>query len=249
MRYAVISDIHSNQEALKCVLGHIQKRGIKTIICLGDIVGYGPEPLECLELIMQSCEICLKGNHDEAIVEGVCFFNPAARKAIEWTSECLLKANTVQKEKNWRFLEELPLTYSLDNYLFVHGSPLDPTSDYILARDIHIEEKKFYEIFVAFDSILFVGHTHMPCIITESLQVLSLESLGYKYKAGKEKAIVNVGSVGQPRDQDPRACYLEVIDDFFFFHRIPYDQNKVCQRILDNPSLHDNLGKRLLTGS
>jgi diadenosine tetraphosphatase ApaH/serine/threonine PP2A family protein phosphatase len=249
VRYAIISDIHSNIEALNAVLDHIRKRSIKEVICLGDIVGYGSHPVECLDIVMQTCDICLKGNHDEALVEGVCFFNPAAKSAIEWTKECVLQSNHPKKAEMWQFVSDLPLTYSLDSYLFVHGSPLDPTSDYVLSRDIPIEEKKFHDLFQSFDSILFIGHTHLPCVITESLQVLTLDQLGYKYLAKGQRAIVNVGSVGQPRDKDPRACYLEVIDDLFFFHRIPYDNQKACQYIMENSHLDAILGKRLLTGT
>lgn len=248
MRYAVISDIHSNLEALTCVLDHIKKRGIKEIICLGDVIGYGPTPLECVELIMDNCVTCLKGNHDEALIEGVCFFNPIAREAIEWTREFIQNSEHPRKEEMWSFLENLPMIFTMEDYKFVHGSTLDPTSDYILAREIHIEERKFVEIFTTFEKVLFTGHTHMPCVITESLDVLTLDVLGYKYQVGNEKVIVNVGSVGQPRDKDTRACYLEVIDDFFFFHRVPYDHDKVCQLVLDNPHLDDRLGKRLQKG-
>ncbi len=250
MRYAIISDIHSNLVALNQVLDHIKKRGIKEIICLGDVVGYGPKPIECIELIMQNCYVCLKGNHDEAMVEGVCFFNPVAKNAIEWTREYLLGVEHPQKEEMWSFISDLPMTYILDKeYMFVHGSPLDPTMDYILTRDLVIEEKKFEDIFDSFENILFTGHTHLPCVITDSMEAFSIKELGYKYKFSGQKAIINVGSVGQPRDKDPSSCYVEVVDDFVFFHRVPYDCEKVYQEILENPKLDPSLGRRLLTGT
>lgn len=249
MRYAIISDIHGNLEALTSVLAHIRKRQIKDIICLGDIVGYGPYPVECTKLVMENCNVSLKGNHDEALIEGVCFFHSIAKSALEWTRKCFLESNLPNQTEMWQFMTDLPLLYTLDHYMFVHGSPIDPTSDYIFMQDVVFEEKKFKEIFNSFDDVLFTGHTHMPCVITEKLETLSLEKLGYKYQQQGQKAIINVGSVGQPRDKDPRACYVEVIDNFFFFHRVPYDCNKVCQDILANHNLDEFLGKRLLTGS
>lgn len=250
MRYAIISDIHGNLEALNTVLEHIRKRGIKEIFCLGDIVGYGPKPIECVDLIMQHCEICLKGNHDEALVEGVCFFNPAAKGAIEWTKECFEKSEHPQKEEMWSFISNLPLMYEMDeDYTFVHGSPLDPTMDYVLMRDLYVEEKKFDDLFETFDKILFTGHTHLPCVITEGREAFTLAELGHKYKYEGKKAIVNVGSVGQSRDKDPSSCYVEVMNDLIFFHRVPYNYQKVADEIMANPRLDPSLGKRLLNGT
>lgn len=248
MRYAIISDIHSNEEALTTVLAHIRKRGIQKVICLGDIVGYGPNPLECTQMIMDNCDLCLKGNHDEALVEGIYLFNPIAKSALEWSRELFLQSNHPAKHEMWDFFHELPLMYTLDNYVFVHGSPLDPTSDYVLARNVTIEEKKMQEIFQTFERVLFNGHTHMPCVITDAGEVFSLQQLGYKYQIQKQKVIINVGSVGQPRDEDPRACYVEVIDDIFFFHRVTYDCQAVCKKIMANKQLDKVLGQRLLTG-
>lgn len=248
MRYAIISDIHSNIDALNAVLAHIRKRGIKEIICLGDIIGYGPNPIECMQLVMDNCSVCLKGNHDEGLVEGIYLFNTIAKGALEWTKKVFVNLEQPTKDQMWSFLQELPLIYSVDRNVFVHGSPLDPTSDYILARNVCVDEKKFADIFATFDKILFSGHTHMPCVITESLEVLSLKELGYKYHLGDEKVIINVGSVGQPRDEDTRACYLEVIDDMFFFHRIIYDVDLVYKKIMDNKNLNNALGKRLREG-
>lgn len=248
MRYAIISDIHGNQEALRSVLLHAKKRGIKDIVCLGDVVGYGPKPLECVQSVMENCEFCLKGNHDEGLVEGIYLFNPVAKRALEWTQELLRKTDHPEKDRMWDFLATLPLTYTVDEFFFVHGSPLDPTCDYILPRNVQVDRQKFRDIFRSFQRILFCGHTHMPCVITESLEVLMLDALNYKYHVGKEKAIVNVGSVGQPRDEDTRACYLEVIDDMFFFHRIEYDHELVCRQIEENERLDNLLAERLRKG-
>ena len=248
MRFAVISDVHGNQEALTAVMEHIRKRGIKEILCLGDVVGYGPNPMECTQMVMETCDICLKGNHDEALVEGVYLFNAIAKGALEWSRTLFQNSDHPLKTEMWDFLQNLPLMYTMEHYTFVHGSPLDPTSDYILARNVGIEDRKFHELFQCFDSILMVGHTHMPCVITDTMQVFTLAQLGYKYVFQGQKIILNVGSVGQPRDEDPRACYVEVIDNFFFFHRVPYDCEAVCKKIMDNKNLDKVLGQRLLNG-
>jgi predicted phosphodiesterase len=248
VRYAIISDLHGNQEALTTVLQHIHKRGIKEIICLGDVVGYGPNPVECVELVMASCEVCLKGNHDEGLIEGVYLFNPVAKRALEWSRQVLTQTIHPAKDSMWQYLANLPLIYTLDRHTFVHGSTLDPTCDYVLARNVGVDRAKFKEIFDSFDSILFTGHTHMPCVITESLQVYTLPQLNYKYQLQNEKAIINVGSVGQPRDEDPRSCYVEVVDDVCFFHRVSYNYENVYQQILNNPNLDIVLGERLRRG-
>lgn len=246
VRYAIISDIHSNLEALNAVLKHIKNRNIKKIICLGDIVGYGPNPQECLRIVMDSVDVCLKGNHDEAAIEGAFLFNRRAKASIEWTQ--IEIKNSPDKEKLWNYLSQLPLLYTEDNYLFVHASPLDPTSDYILGSETTTKPEKYKNIFSAFKSILFIGHTHVPCVITEDLNIENLEDLNYRYNYTNQKAIINVGSVGQPRDKDTRASYLEVIDDMFFFHRIEYDIDETRRKILANSHLDNYLGERLLLG-
>ncbi|WP_372366411.1 metallophosphoesterase [Candidatus Uabimicrobium sp. HlEnr_7] len=246
MRYAIISDIHSNLEALDAVLKHIKSRRINRIICLGDVVGYGPDPQECLKIVRETADVCVKGNHEEAIIEGAYLFNDRAKASIEWTQKSLAEMGS--GEINRQFLSDLPLSYTEDNYLFVHASPLDPTSDYIFGAKQTVKTEKYQNVFSAFDSILFIGHTHIPCVITEDLKTSYVDELGYKYHFQNQKAIINVGSVGQPRDKDNRASYLEVIDDMFFFHRIPYEMEKTRQKILANEYLDNYLGERLLLG-
>lgn len=248
MRYAIISDIHGNLEALESVLSHIRSRGISTIYCLGDIVGYGPNPLECTELVMENCDVSLRGNHDEALLEGIYLFNSMAKGALLWSREIFQNTEHAKKEEMWKFLEELPYGFHIDNYSFVHGSPIDPTTDYILTKNLG-DEKKFHQIFSQIDHALFCGHTHLPCVITDNLTAKTLQDIDFKYFIEEgEKAIINVGSVGQSRDNDPRASYTEVIDNMVFFHRIEYDYQKVADKIFANPQLHDYLGERLMLG-
>jgi predicted phosphodiesterase len=248
VRYAVISDVHGNLEALKNVLDHIGARGINTIFCLGDIIGYGPNPVECTELIMQNCFVCVKGNHDEAISEGIYLFNPVAKKALQWSKKILETSSNPKRQEIWDYLCDLPLWFVMNEYMFIHGSPLDPTSDYILAKSAQSEPEKLHKIFQEVDQTLFCGHTHVPGVITDQLEFLSLADLDYKYMIEDSKAIINVGSVGQSRDGDPRSCYVEVIDNMVFFHRIAYNYNKVAEQIFANDSLDDFLGQRLMSG-
>lgn len=249
MRYAVISDIHSNLEAFQAVLEHIKKRNIKEIICLGDVIGYGPQPVECLELALKHCNVILQGNHDVAVIDKPVLFNSIAKEAILWTRHELETTTNPKKQEFWDALKNFPTTYSLNSISFVHGSPRDPSMEYIIPSEIPFMYEKYEEIFLSFEKILFVGHTHIPCVITQSGVVSYLQDIEYKYFYNNEKIIVNVGSVGQPRDHDNRACYVEVIDDFIFFHRVIYDCEVTHQKIVNIPELNNILGERLLLGA
>lgn len=252
-RYAIISDIHSNIEAMTAVLEDIKSRGINDIICLGDVVGYGPDPKPCVDLIQQNTRVCLLGNHDEALLKGAQNFNAWAREAIDWTRE-VLRGNGTEAEDNarrWAFIESMPLKFQTNGLFFVHGSPRQPTIEYILREDIYNGSyEKFDQIFQSFGSCLFVGHSHTPCIITEDLEYLTPKDVDghYVYTRDKKKIIVNVGSVGQPRDNDTRSCYVEVTKNEIVYHRVQYDVKTTVQKIKDNERLSDNLGLRLQKG-
>ncbi len=251
-RYAIISDIHSNIEALGAVLDDIRGRGIEDIICLGDVVGYGPNPTECLDMIIKACRVCLLGNHDEAILRGAQNFNIWAREAIDWTRDVLQQngATTEDNKRRWKYIEDMPLTFRTNGLYFVHGSPRNPTIEYILKEDItHGNYQKMEEIFSSFEKVLFVGHTHTPCVITEDLEYIHpRDSDGQYAYENKGKIIVNVGSVGQPRDNDNRSCYTEITNNEVIFHRVQYDIQTVTNKIKSNERLSDNLGLRLLKG-
>ncbi|MDF1663475.1 MAG: metallophosphoesterase family protein, partial [Planctomycetota bacterium] len=122
-RYAVISDIHSNIEATSAVLDDIYSRGIDDIICLGDVIGYGPSPIETLDIIMDTVRICLMGNHDEAILKGAKSFNPVAREAIDWTREALREGEPDEVKKRFNYIENMGLKWQTNGLYFVHGSP------------------------------------------------------------------------------------------------------------------------------
>jgi predicted phosphodiesterase len=254
-KFAVISDIHSNIEALSAVLEDISDQGVDHIICLGDVVGYGPNPLECVDLIMRNCRVVLRGNHDEALVHGAYAFNLAARRAIDWTREMLRPRffSGAAVRRRWDFLCGLPLRHEVGPDLFIHGSPRDPTNEYILTHDLaNWPSEKFEEIFSGYERRLFVGHTHMPCVITDRYMTQTSTEMDNTYDFPAmcdRKAIINVGSVGQPRDRDTRACYVVVNDDVVRWRRVPYDYEFTAAKIDAIQELDPVLSARLKVGS
>lgn len=245
---AIISDIHGNLEALQAVLADIESRGIKEIVCLGDVIGYGPNPRECLELI-RSAKVLIRGNHEEALLSGeASAFNSRARRAVQWTHEQLMgEAAMPGAPESYRsFIESFQLKVNIDGLTYVHGSPRNPTKEYITPRDAKNKEK-MASIFAATESVCFVGHTHIPGVFTEEGFFRPDELFGV-YMLGEEKALINVGSVGQPRDGDPRACYVTFEMDTVVFHRVEYDIEPVVAKIRATPSLDNTLGERLRTG-
>ncbi len=212
MRRALISDIHGNLEALEVVLADIQAQGITEIFCLGDVIGYGPNPRECIDRVMEHCHVTLLGNHDQGALFDPDGFNIGAERAIFWTREQLETSNDRDNnEKRWEFLGELPRTHRLNQFLFVHGSPRNPLSEYIFPEDIY-NQRKMERLFQLVERYCFQGHTHVPGVFTETYQFFSPEEIDHEYTLGDGKVMINVGSVGQPRDGDPRACYV-ILDD------------------------------------
>ena len=176
--FAVVSDIHSNIEALSTVLDDIEKRGIKTIYCLGDVVGYGPNPKECLDLIIDKSKWCILGNHDQAAMFDPDGFNPIALQAVYWTREQLDggPGGSGPINRRWDFLGELPRAHSEGDFLFVHGSPRDPTNEYVFPEDIY-NRRKLEKIFALIPQHAFQGHTHVPGVFTESCNFLAPEEI------------------------------------------------------------------------
>lgn len=249
-RYGIISDLHSNTEALTAVLSRLSREGVERILCLGDVVGYGPEPERCIDLVMESCELTLCGNHDEALLRGAQDFNPVARQVIDYNRRMLrpgLLAGGIKRAR-WRFIEELPASHREGDVLMVHGSPRDPVHEYIMKTDVIFIPDKIRDVFEHLQGLCFVGHTHFPGVFTDDLQFKDPTQLGgtWEWKGGK--AIVNVGSVGQPRDGDPRASCVIVEDGVVRFLRIEYDIAAVQRKIFENPDIPDLCGHRLEIG-
>jgi predicted phosphodiesterase len=250
---ALISDIHSNLEALKAVLADIEQHSVSEIYCLGDIIGYGPNPRECIDMVRQ-CKVVLLGNHDQGAMFDPDGFNPPAERAIFWTRAQLESPaeNPQVKEERWEFLAERPRVYKENSFLYVHGSARNPLNEYVFPEDIY-NQRKMDRIFALVERYCFQGHTHVPGVFTENLpddlyQFHSPEDLEYVYKLDARKALVNVGSVGQPRDGDWRACYVLLDDESVYYRRVEYDIEATIQKIHAVPDLDNFLGDRLRDG-
>lgn len=250
---ALISDIHANIEALSVVLEDIQNHKVDKIYCLGDVIGYGPNPRECIELVQQCSEFTLCGNHEEAVLFNAQDFNPKARRAIDWTRE-QLNSDSYDKEKNyqlWDFLGDLRKRVREDSILYVHASPRQPTREYVLPKDVK-DPAKLDSIFKEFEDseICFVGHTHIPGVFTKDLQFFYSKTLEnrYEFKSHPGKKLVNIGSVGQPRDGDNRACYVLFDGETVEWRRIPYDIQATMTKIRAVEDLADYLAVRLEEG-
>ncbi len=248
--FAIISDLHSNIEALSAVLSRLDREGVDRILCLGDVVGYGPDPEKCIDLVMENCDLTICGNHDEALFKGAHDFNPVARQVIEYNRR-MLKPNLwagAAKRARWRFIERLPERHQEGDFLMVHGSPRDPIHEYMMKTDVIFIPDKIRDIFTYFEGLCFVGHTHFPGVFTSDLQFRDPGQLNQRWEWDGERAVVNVGSVGQPRDGDPRASCVVVEDGVVRFLRVDYDIATVQRKIYDNPNIPDLCAARLEIG-
>jgi predicted phosphodiesterase len=252
VRQALVSDIHGNLEAFHAVLADIASQSVDEILCLGDVVGYGPNPCECLDLVIKRCKVTVMGNHDQAALFDPDGFNPVALKAIYWTRDRLDdpesgRANVINRR--WDFLSELPRQHTEDQCLFVHGSPRDPTNEYVFPETIY-DQSKMGILFSKVTKYCFQGHTHMPGVFTPELEFIEPKDCDYEFPLGREKLMVNVGSVGQPRDEDNRACYVILDHDLrrLYFRRIAYDFESTIKKIYAEQALDRMLGDRLRTG-
>ncbi len=251
-RFALISDIHSNVEALTAVFADIDTRGIPVVYCLGDVIGYGPEPEPTCDMVRERCAETIRGNHDDALFNDARRFNPLARDALRFTRERLkpgfLSGRAVTAR--WEWLRNLKRHFRDGDALFVHGSPNDPVNEYVYQEDVFFNaDNKLRPIFEATDHVTFCGHTHLPVIISSELKtfVPKADDLEFRLKSDV-KYIVNIGSVGQPRDRDNRACYVEVDGDVIRYHRIPYNIAATQAKIRAIPMLNELLARRLEEG-
>lgn len=243
---AIISDIHANLEALNAVLADIKSQEIDDIYCLGDIVGYGPNPRECIDRIIE-CSACLLGNHDQGALFDPEGFNAGAERAIFWTRKMLETGDPHGNERRWEFLGELPRMIREDDFLFVHGSARNPLNEYIFPEDIY-NQPKMEKIFSLVDRHCFQGHTHIPGVFTDDLKFFSPEEIDNIYQLDDRKSLVNVGSVGQPRNGDNRASYIVLNDKEVRFRRVEYDFETTIEKIYGIPELDNFLGDRLRDG-
>ncbi len=240
MRYAIISDIHANLEAFTVVLNAIKDMGIDQIVCLGDVVGYNANPNECINIIREHNIPTICGNHDAVAcgIEEPWGFNPVALAAALWTREALTP-------ENHAWLRDLPDTSRANGFLAVHGSPADRDTYLFSWEDVlphvpYVEESDC--------NLCFFGHTHCPGIFsTDGLYTVDDDS---KFSLGKDKIFfVNPGSVGQPRDSDPRSSFgvLDSETRVFELVRCEYAIEQAASRILAE-GLPDFLAERLTRG-
>ncbi|MHC5022464.1 MAG: metallophosphoesterase family protein [Planctomycetota bacterium] len=252
MRTAVISDIHANLEALQVVLDDIGTKTADRIICLGDILGYGPNPVECVDLVSEVCEWSLMGNHDFGALYEPTNFNVAAEQAAYWTRaqfETVGDASTANTR--WAFLGRLRVRVAFDEFICVHGTPRRPINEYLFPEDAINSPVKMQQIFDRIEKFCLVGHTHVPGVFTDEPDFYPPSDLDgvYRYDNG-ERAIINPGSVGQPRDLDPRSSYAILDEDErrVEFYRVEYDFESTVKKIHAVPQLSNWLGDRLREG-
>jgi len=219
MRYAVIADIHANLAAFTAVLDDIERRGgVEEIWCLGDVVGYGPDPHQCLELLHQYKHICIAGNHDWAAIGKLdtSEFNPDAAAACHWTAQQL-------SPEDVKYLGSLPLVIERGDFTLTHGSPREPIWEYLLSVSSAEQNFAYFR-----SQFCLVGHSHAPLVFGyDEAGVCSFSpfSPNIKLGLGKKRLIINPGGVGQPRDSDPRASYAIYDSEAMtmMLYRIPYD--------------------------
>jgi diadenosine tetraphosphatase ApaH/serine/threonine PP2A family protein phosphatase len=259
---AILSDIHGNLEALQAVLQDIAAHGVKEIYCLGDTVGYGPNPLECLDLTM-SWEVVLMGNFELATCTNPENFGVNAGQSVTWTGNLLMSAaeNPSKQQHRIEYLLGRPHSYQEGSFLFVHGSPHNPVHEYVFPEDLY-NPKKMCRIAERLHRYCFSGHTHVPGIFVarspkvwkffrtapQSWEFFTPSELRGTYRLDGRKTICNVGSVGQPRDGDWRACYVLLDGDEIHFRRLEYDVQTTFCKIYAIPDLAYFSGDRLLAG-
>ena len=239
MRYAIISDVHANLHALEAVLEDIEKQCVEIRVCLGDIVGYGGAPEECVNRIRDLGFITVAGNHDYAALDRISIehFNPIAKLTTMWTRDAI-------SDDSRRFLEEAPLVRELEGVSLVHGSYYSPELfDYVQSSyDAYLSLSKMES------RACFIGHSHIPVTFTQDPFVTYTlqEEIDVPHSG---KVLVNVGSVGQPRDQNPRSSYAIYDDEAskVWIHRVCYDIEGAVDMIASK-GLPAVLGERLRVG-
>ena len=232
MRLAVIADVHANLAALDAVLTSIGESGADVVLCLGDVVGYGPDPVPVLDRVREVCHTVVLGNHDEAVAtgEGINVLPPDGQAAARHHREVL-----TAEQIDW--LAGLPLIVEAFGVTLAHASPLDPASWSRLESYKEVSAQ-----FAAFSTdVCFVGHSHRPAVASDRLGVMRVRR-GSRY-------LINVGSVGQPRDRDSRAAYGLFDTEAFTFEqvRVRYDVAKTAARIREE-GLPERLAERLGRG-
>ncbi len=224
MKIAILSDIHANLEALTAVLRSIARRGCDRVICLGDIVGYGPDPNACVVMVQERADWVVQGNHDRAAIGllDLADFNDHARQAITWTAEELSQDAKV-------FLRGLPPVCQVEGSLCVHACPYEPLEwDYILAVSQAFLQFRHFD-----EQVCFIGHSHVPVSFRWDGNQMSRSSQWPVQMDREARYIINVGSVGQPRDGNPQAAFgiWQPKKRLFELCRVAYDVHAVQEKM------------------
>lgn len=256
-RLGIISDIHGNRVALEAVLREVDRREVDALVCLGDIVGYGPEPAACLAIVRRTCRLVIRGNHEEAVLQPgwVAAMNAVARVGIEFSRRQL-------SEDDVETIRRLPASFSISRtVLGVHDSPAPAEfgSRYLRGVADAAEAFEWFE-----EPFCLVGHTHVPMCVTTPVEAREgivtpddIEVRGITEAQGevfalpeRGRAIINPGSVGQPRDRDPRASFavLDLGRGTVEFPRVEYDIAEAMRRA-ERAGLPGVLGERLAIGA
>jgi len=242
MRIAIISDIHANLEALKAVLKSVSGYSPDLVACLGDVVGYGADPDPCCDLVREHAAFCLMGNHDAAVTGAMdeSYYYESARQVLRWTRDHL-------SDDNYRWLYGLPFTRLDGDIGYFHSAPILPSGFFYVVQGS--EAQAHSQIFDRLKSLSFIGHAHL----THIFQVTPKKAKATDAKNVKvredAKFIINVGSVGQPRDRDPRACWTlwDSETETLEHVRVEYDLETAGSKIVA-AGLDPKFAKRLVLG-
>jgi predicted phosphodiesterase len=239
VRVAIVSDIHGNLHALEAVLGAIDRDAPDAIWCLGDLVGYGPRPNRCCAVVAERADFCLIGNHDLAVLGRLDLdnFQPDAALSARWTTAAL-------EDEPRAYLESLESNGEREGVGLFHASPRDPVWEYVLTPEVAAASMA-----AASQELVLVGHSHVALHYRVSDGMLLLAGEGTHLGLTGDRWLLNPGSVGQPRDTDPRAAWmlLDLESRRASFHRVEYDVAKTQQEIRDR-GLPEALAARLEFG-
>ena len=241
MRYLIIADIHSNLEAFTAVLRAAKGEGeITEIWCLGDIIGYGPDPRSCLHLLREHPHICVAGNHDMAAIGKIdtSDFNVAAALATNWTSQHL-------SNEDIQYLASLPIIREVGNFTLVHGSPRGPLWEYVLSP---LEAEGGLPYFHT--KYCLIGHSHVPTLFMFEGNHCYQTMLPSTLLLGKNRFMLNPGGVGQPRDRDPKASFViyDSVSNSIMYYRVRYDISTTQEKMIRS-GLPRSLANRLSSGT